>query len=735
MKLRTKLPLLCLVLAILPVAIVGLMAFQTGRQIIEQTSINNLVSTNVLKSNELNRWIAGNKTSIEELAQRTLIRQYTMPLMSHEMMSPEFLKVKDTLVAEQILPRLEYGNFSELFILCPVHGIVVASTNSRQEGKYFNAQAYYIEGKKQTYVQSVYYSQGLEQVAMTIATPIKDKQGNLLAVLAGHLALEELSRIMSAKSDESRSKDTYLVNQFNFFVTEPRFGKNYALKKAVRTEGVDAGLAGKDGVGFYRDYRGEPVIGTYKWLPQYRMCILTEVDQSEAYAPIVRFEWTVAGVAVLTALVVALLAIAFSRTLTRPIQKLAEGAEEIGKGNLDHVVGTPAPDEIGELSRAFDRMTQDLKKTTVTRDVLQQEKDFSDTVINSLPGIFYLFDPTGRFIRWNRNFEKVTEYSSEMIQKMSPLDLFSGEDKNRVAEKIQSAFTIGEDFVEADLLSRSGKQTPYYFTGLNAWIGGKSLLVGTGLDITNLRLAEARLNRALEELQRSNRELEQFAYVASHDLQEPLRMVSSYTQLLERRYADKLDQDARDFIHYAVDGANRMQQLIQDLLSFSRVTTKGLPQTRIQAGDALKEALANLQAAITETGAQVTHDDLPEVVADRSQLVQLFQNLIANSVKFRKSDTPPRIHVSTEQQDAGWTFSIRDNGIGIDPRYFDRIFTIFQRLHTKQAYPGTGIGLALCKRIVERHGGRIRVDSEPEKGTVFRFTLPLADTLKGDKSS
>ena len=735
MKLRIKLPLLCLVLAILPIAIVGSIAFQTGRRIIEQTSINNLVSTNVLKSNELNRWIAGNRTSIEELAQRPLVWQYTIPLMSHDLSNSEFLKMKNNLLTDHLLPRLEYGIFSELFILCPVHGIVVASTNGRQEGKYFNTQPYYIEGRKRTYVQSVYYAQGLEQAAMTIAAPIKDKQGNLLAVLAGHLDLGELSRIMSAKSDESRTKDTYLVNQFNFFVTEPRFGRNYALKKAVRTQGVDTGLEGKDGVGFYRDYRGEAVIGAYKWLPQYRMCILTELEQSEAYAPIVRFGWTVAGVAVLTAFTVALLAVFFSRTLTRPIQKLAEGAEEIGLGNLDHRVGTPAPDEIGELSRVFDRMTQDLKKTTVSRDVLLQERNFSDSVINSLPGIFYLFDETGRFLRWNRNFEKVTEYPAEMIPGIHPLDLFSGKDKNRVAEKIQNVFIAGEDFVEADLLSRSGRQTPYYFTGLNASIGGENLLIGTGLDITDLRLAEARLNRALEELQRSNQELEQFAYVASHDLQEPLRMVSSYTQLLERRYGDKLDQDARDFIHYAVDGANRMQQLIQDLLSFSRVTTKGQPRTRIQLSDVLKESLANLQAVTTETGARITHGDLPEVDADRTQLVQVFQNLIGNAIKFQKPDAVPEIHIASEKQGAGWTLSIQDNGIGIDPRYFDRIFTIFQRLHTKQAYPGTGIGLALCKRIVERHGGRIWVESVPEKGTVFRFTLPISDTLKGTPSS
>ena len=211
-------------------------------------------------------------------------------------------------------------------------------------------------------------------------------------------------------------------------------------------------------------------------------------------------------------------------------------------------------------------------------------------------------------------------------------------------------------------------------------------------------------------------------------------MVSSFTQLLARRYADKLDQDAMDFIHYAVDGANRMQQLIQDLLSFSRVTTRGQPRTRIHARDALENALSNLQTVIAETGARITHDDLPEVDADRTQLVQVFQNLIGNAVKFRKSGESPCVHIASEQQGAECVFSVRDNGIGINPKYFDRIFVIFQRLHTKETYPGSGIGLALCKSIIERHGGRIWVESQPDKGTIFRFTVPVQDMQKGDKS-
>jgi light-regulated signal transduction histidine kinase (bacteriophytochrome) len=202
-------------------------------------------------------------------------------------------------------------------------------------------------------------------------------------------------------------------------------------------------------------------------------------------------------------------------------------------------------------------------------------------------------------------------------------------------------------------------------------------------------------------------------------------MVSSYTQLLERRYAGALDRDARDFIRYAVDGANRMQALIRDLLAYSRVTTRGRPLAPTDSRAALGEALANLEAATKETGATVTNDDLPTVRADPTQLVQVFQNLVGNAVKFG-GEEPPRVHVSAERRGREWVFSVKDNGIGIDPQYFDRVFTIFQRLHSPQEYPGTGIGLALCQRILARHGGRIWVDSEPGKGSTFFFAIPDA---------
>jgi light-regulated signal transduction histidine kinase (bacteriophytochrome) len=236
----------------------------------------------------------------------------------------------------------------------------------------------------------------------------------------------------------------------------------------------------------------------------------------------------------------------------------------------------------------------------------------------------------------------------------------------------------------------------------------------------------AELSERAKDLARSNSELQQFAYVASHDLQEPLRMVASFTQLLAKRYSEKLDDDARDFINYAVDGATRMQTLISDLLNYSRVGTQGKPLVPTDCEAQFKRVLETLQLHIEESGAVIESDTLPMVMADPQQLGQLFQNLLTNAIKFH-GEKPPHVRISTERNGNDWKISVRDNGIGISAEHADRIFIIFQRLHTKTEYPGTGIGLAICKKIVERHGGRIWIEPSPGGGTTFCFTISAAE--------
>jgi signal transduction histidine kinase len=231
------------------------------------------------------------------------------------------------------------------------------------------------------------------------------------------------------------------------------------------------------------------------------------------------------------------------------------------------------------------------------------------------------------------------------------------------------------------------------------------------------------LDRKVEELARSNRDLEQFAYVASHDLQEPLRMVAAYTQLLGERYRGKLDEQADKYINYAVDGAQRMQSLIHDLLAFSRVGRMETEPKNVNCHDLVGQAMKDLQAAITESGAVVNRETLPSLKANGSQLKQVFQNLIGNAIKFHGSE-PPVITISARRDEADWLFSVADNGIGIPPEHAESVFTIFNRLHTRVEYPGNGSGLAICKRIIERHGGYIEVVPREGSGTIFKFTLP-----------
>ncbi len=326
----------------------------------------------------------------------------------------------------------------------------------------------------------------------------------------------------------------------------------------------------------------------------------------------------------------------------------------------------------------------------------------------------------------DQNIEHLGRQEDIQRAVLNILDDFNVE-KSQLEKTQKATFNILEDFnSEKFRLEDTQRAVLNILEDLNQ----SSELLRKAHDVLEIRVAErtSELRQRTEELAKSNAELEQFAYIASHDLQEPLRMVSSYVQLLERRYKGKLDQDADEFISFASEGAVRMQRLINDLLAYSRVGTSGKNFETLNLEAILAQALENLQLVIKEQNAAVTHDPLPIAFGDSGQLTQVFQNLIDNAIKF-SGDEMPKVHISAWLEGGECVCSVRDNGIGIAPEYLNRLFLLFQRLHTRKEYPGTGLGLAICKRIVERHGGKIWVESKPKEGSTFYFRIPT--TQKG----
>ncbi len=346
------------------------------------------------------------------------------------------------------------------------------------------------------------------------------------------------------------------------------------------------------------------------------------------------------------------------------------------------------------------------------------------------PNGMLMSDPEGKIVLVNKEAERLFGYGREemlgqSIEMLIPLRFRERHIEYRGgfhANPTSRAMGAGRDLYG---LRKDGTEFPVE-VGLNPVQTDEGLYVlSSVVDITARKKSEQALAKAAGELRRSNQELEQFAYIASHDLQEPLRMVIGFLNLLDERYKPQLDATATKYINFAVDGARRMSQLISDLLAYSRVEHIGPNIQPIELNKAVDSAMANLRNSIQESGASITHEELPTVPGNMTQLSQLFQNLLGNAIKFRREGIPPNIQVGCRLKGDHWVIRVKDNGIGIAPEYHDKIFMIFQRLHGRDKYPGTGIGLAICKKIVERHGGSIWIDSKPGEGTTFLFTLPV----------
>ncbi|NUC72583.1 PAS domain S-box protein [Haloterrigena sp. SYSU A558-1] len=348
---------------------------------------------------------------------------------------------------------------------------------------------------------------------------------------------------------------------------------------------------------------------------------------------------------------------------------------------------------------------------------LERHQQYIDDILDAIDDVFYVLDENGSLKRWNQSLSEISGYTDEEISSMTAADFYRDENREKAVAAVRNGFESGSVDVELELRTKDGDTVPFEFVGSTLEnTSGDVVLAGIGRDVSDRVEREQRLEE-------SNKRLEQFAYAASHDLQEPLRMVSSYLRLIENRADEELTEETEEFLEFAVDGADRMRDMIDGLLAYSRVETRGESFKPVDLNEVVRDVRDDLEVRITESDADVDAEELPRVEGDEHQLRQVFQNLLSNAIEYSGNE-PPQVYISATQNSSMWEVSVRDEGIGIEPDQQDRIFEVFERLQSQNDYGGSGIGLALCERIVERHGGEIWVESEPGNGATFSFTLP-----------
>ncbi len=730
-SIRTRLLIAFTALVAIPVLVTSTVSGILGAESLKQRALDQLESVAVLKEAEVTNWLAElyNDLTLAILADENQAAASTLLGSDAEPNQDTYSGLEEHL--QRVL--ISSPRFQELFILNS-NNQVILSTDAAQVSKIYSDWHLFTEGAQGPDYIPPFYSPSLQAMSLIVARPILNKEGQLLGALAGRASLNALDEIMQESSGLGATAETYLIGLNHAMLTRSRF-ENGSENTFVRSAGASDALANQSrGSGIYINYRGQTVAGVYRWLPDLQMALLAEQELAEPLGELLQPLTINLGLTTVLFVVAIFVGSLIARNITDRLIGLSQTAEQIADGNLGLVVDVKRHDEIGELALVFNNMTAQLKKHRDHLEELVAERTremhrLVQAVEQSIDGVA-VANLEGEIIFVNHAWAQMHGYSpEELVGK--PLSIFHNQ--KQLSEEVipfnKHVLSQGSHQGEIGHIDREGRILPTWMTTaiLKNPAGEPVGFVGTARDITERKAAENEIKKYADELARSNQELEQFAYVASHDLQEPLRMVSSFTQMLARQYQDQLDADAQEFITYAVEGANRMQRLINDLLTFSRVRTSGEVLELVDMNEVLAQVRANLSMAIEEENVQIAYDALPVVMGDDSQLVQLMQNLIANAIKFKASE-PPHIQIAATfsekgQEEGKWVFSVQDNGIGIDPQYAERIFVIFQRLHTREEYPGTGIGLAVCKRIVDRHGGKIWLDSQPGEGATFFFTL------------
>ncbi|MCB4791522.1 MAG: HAMP domain-containing protein [Elusimicrobia bacterium] len=624
MLIRSKLIILFLAVTLIPIFFISALTFHNYKDSIERVRLAQLQDVAAFKADKIDSYFKSLKSNIE-ISHGFYNIKVNLPVLSRLsglVKNKEYVASK-TMLDGQLRQMTSVLGLIDIMLVNP-EGKVVYSSNPEHYTKDVlnplvgDSQKAFDEGKKGVFFSDVFLDKAEgNKFAMLVTAPAFDFKNVFIGVIAFEVDMSDIYKLIDDRTGLGITGETLIGKRIDndvIYLNPIRHEPEAALKKHIPLGGEAGGpiqeaVQGRDGSGQLIDYRGKKVIAAWRPIPALDWGMVAKIDAEEAFSDVTHLKLLVVIIAVIIAVLSGIMAFSIAQSISRPINSLSKGAEIVGNGNLDYRVGTSLKDEIGQLSRTFDKMTSDLKNTLASRNELNAEIE---------------------------------------MRKQTELDL-----------------------------------------------------------------------------KRSNENLEQFAYVASHDLQEPLRMMASYSELLERRYKNKLDADADEFIAYIVNGAKRMQKLINDLLAYSRIGRGEKTYVEIDTESVLERVLEIMAKTIQESKAVITHDKLPVVFGNESNFIQLFQNLIGNAIKFRGEDSP-QIHVAAKKEPGEWLFSVKDNGIGIEPQYKDRIFLIFQRLHGRDKYPGTGIGLSICKKIVETEGGRIWLDSEQGKGTTFYFTVPIS---------
>jgi PAS domain S-box-containing protein len=753
-KLTPRLTLIFILYAAALLSVVGMLAYTSGRNSLRSATISELSATAIEKQATLNQWVEEKKSHIAALSADPTIIKDASKLMAASPNSLEAQFAHDAFVAK-IQPRIAIGEFLVVMLIDPRTGEVIAATDPGEEGKFKEDRPFFLNGKTGPYVQNLYYSVALQSTAMMASAPLKGSGGQLLGVLAGRIDLEEMNSIITRRSGLRQTDDAFLVNTSNLFVTQPYLVTDPAvLQLGVRTEAVNRCLKQSSGTIEADDYRGVPSVINYLWLPERELCLIVKIDQVEAYAPARAFGRTVAGISALALLIAAGLAVTLSRSLTRPILALQSGAAHFRQGELDIRLPETSRDELGALAREFNQMAASIsekdnqlraysfeleERVAERTDELQQSEERFRLATEASPNAMIMSGQDGKISFVNRAAVALFGYAEDELIR-SPLEALVPERFRASHPAFRETF-FGDAHARPmgkgrDLyaLRKDGEEVPVEI-GLSPVETREGLFaLATITDISERKQAQEailKLNEELEErvilrthqLEAANKELEAFSYSVSHDLRAPLRSIDGFSQILLEDYGEQLPPEGRQHLDRVRSAAQRMAELIDDLLKLARITRAPMQPQLINLSE-IAEGVSNTLEE-QNPGRNITVSITPDLTVngDSALLTIALENLLSNAWKFTSKKEQALIEFGTQFKDEERSFFIRDNGAGFDMTYVNKLFGVFQRLHAMSEFPGTGVGLATVQRIIKIHGGRVWAEAEEGKGATFYFTL------------